>query len=95
MRIHGFALLLTASLADAQFTAMLALLKTFKLTTPLECAMPCILESANKIPCDGIGPAHTICSNIENIAQDTRACTAKCNSDRANGNSTPPLLKRY
>lgn len=85
MKFSIFAVLLAASLADAQFNAMLALLKTFKLTAPLECAMPCILESANKLPCYEAGPASTICSNIDKIAQDTRACTKKCNSDKANG----------
>lgn len=85
MKASIFAVLLTTSLAEAQFNAMLALLKTFKLTAPLECAMPCILESANKVPCDGGGPANTICSNIEKIAEGTRSCTKKCNSEKANG----------
>lgn len=88
MRPSLIAPLLAAALVDAQFNAVLTLLKTFKLTTPLECAMPCILESANKLPCDGLGPADTICRNIDAIALDTRECTAKCNSDKANGTCT-------
>jgi hypothetical protein len=85
MKLSILTPLLAATLAQAQFNAMLALLKTFKLTAPLECAMPCILESANKMPWDEAGPASAICSNIDKIAEDTKPCTQKCNSDKANG----------
>lgn len=82
--------LMAASPAVAQFNAMLALLKTFKLTAPLECAMPCILGSADKLPLvDGVGAASTICQNVDWIAEDTRECTKKCNSDKANGRNIP------
>jgi hypothetical protein len=78
--------LLAASPAAAQFKAMLALLKTFKLTAPLECAMPCILSAADKLPLvDGVGPASAICSNVNWIAETARECTKECNSDKANG----------
>lgn len=85
MKLSILTPLFAATLVQAQFNAMLALLKTFKLTAPLECAMPCILESANKMPWDEAGPASAICSNIDKIAEDTKPCTQKCNSDKANG----------
>ncbi|VUC31611.1 unnamed protein product [Clonostachys rosea] len=76
-------LLLTTPLSSAQFDTVFALTKALGLTVKFDCALPCILEAANKIPCNGKGPADTICDNIATIATEAKPCAEKCDADRA------------
>lgn len=78
-----------ASPAHAQFNTVVKLLNTFGLSKPLECALPCVLESANDVACDESGAAATICRNIDVIEEKTRPCTAECNADVAASWSSP------
>lgn len=79
--------LMGASVAHAQFDALFSLARTFGLLDQLDCALPCILKSANSLKCEGNGPADTICKNIANIAVDTEPCTAQCGAGLARGES--------
>ncbi|CAI6087922.1 hypothetical protein V2G26_013016 [Clonostachys chloroleuca] len=76
-------LLLASPLVSAQFDTVFALTKALGLTVKFDCALPCILEAANKIPCNGKGPADTICSNIATITTYAKPCAEKCDADRA------------
>ncbi|CAH0055553.1 unnamed protein product [Clonostachys solani] len=76
-------LLLAAPLVSAQFDTVFALTKALGLTVKFDCALPCILEAANRIPCNGKGPADTICNNIAAIATEAKPCAEKCDADRA------------
>jgi hypothetical protein len=60
------------------------LLKSLGLTKQFECAIPCLLEATNKIPCEGKGAVNLICDNVDRIAEDTRPCTEKCKAKRGN-----------
>jgi hypothetical protein len=89
MKASALALLLAAPLAAANFNAVFALLKSLGLTKQFECALPCLLEATNKIPCEGKGAVNVICDNVDRIAEDTRPCTEKCKAKRGNGESRP------
>ncbi|CAG9988187.1 unnamed protein product [Clonostachys byssicola] len=76
-------LLLVSPLVSAQFDTVFALTKALGLTVKFDCALPCILEAANRIPCNEKGPADAICDNIATITTYAEPCAEKCDADRA------------
>lgn len=79
------AALLLANGATAQFALVTKLLNTFGLSKPLDCALPCVLDSANRMPCDEDGAAATICRNVNAIEERTRPCVERCQAQNAAG----------
>jgi hypothetical protein len=78
-------MIIGASVAQAQYDTLFQLARSFGLLTQLDCALPCVLQAANKLPCEGGGPADAICKNIKAIAEETQPCTSKCGAGLARG----------
>ena len=80
--------LLTASVAEAQYEALFDLANTLGLLKPLDCALPCIVKSANELDCGKDGPADCICNNINTISEKTGPCTKACDAAVSRGEFT-------
>lgn len=46
-----------------------------------KCAVPCIYDAGNKLPCGAKGPFDAICDNADAIYTNSMKCVANCGVD--------------